>query len=122
MATVIFQAIGPAKQVMLYGNTYPHREAIRTAGGKWDAKDRCWYLPEGTDVGFLPAGALYIPPSVSLVPVVAPVIVPRRRTRDGACCEHATAYWPDTGPYSHYGPATYRCVHHGESRSNYSGT
>ena len=121
MATVIFKAIGPAKQVMLYGNTYPHREAIRRAGGTWDAKDHCWYLPEGTDTGFLPADALYNPPPVPVVPVVvAPA--PRRPTRDGRCCYKAEAYWPNTGPYSHYDPPTYRCAHHGESRGTYSGT
>jgi len=122
MATVIFQAIGPAKQVMLYGNTYPHREAIRTAGGKWDAKDRCWYLPEGTDTGFLPASAFYapVPAPVPVVPIIAPVL--RRPARDGRCCDKAEAYWPSTGPYSHYDPPTFRCAHHGESRSTYSGT
>lgn len=50
------------------------------------------------------------------------VIAPTVPTRRGPCCKAAEAFWPDTGPYSHYGPCHYRCPHHGESRDTYSGT
>jgi hypothetical protein len=29
----------------LYGNTYPHKDAIRAAGGKWDSDRKSWILP-----------------------------------------------------------------------------
>lgn len=34
------------RMVALDGNTYPHREAIRMAGGKWDPMRKIWRVPE----------------------------------------------------------------------------
>jgi len=34
------------KMIVLEGNTYPHREAITAAGGKWDKLHRVWRVPE----------------------------------------------------------------------------
>jgi ribonuclease HI len=34
------------KAVPLTGNTYPHREAIKQAGGTWNPAKKCWYVPE----------------------------------------------------------------------------
>ena len=40
----------PAKpkvnMIVLGGNTYPHREAIKAAGGKWDKLRKVWRVPE----------------------------------------------------------------------------
>jgi hypothetical protein len=114
MTSYVHKATTLDGRVMLYGNTYPHREAIRGAGGKWDATDKAWYLPAGTELSFLPADALYVP--------YVPKPMPVARSRDGRCCAHAEAYWPNTGPYSHYDPPHFRCATHGECRSTYSGT
>ncbi len=118
MSAFIFKVTTHDGRVMLYGNTYPHREVIRGAGAKWDAKDKAWYLPAGTDTGFLPAGVIgnEVQPKPAPVPYVAP------RRRDGRCCDGAIAFFPSDDPYAHYGPLHYRCEHHGTSRSNYSGT
>jgi hypothetical protein len=32
--------------IVLEGNTYPHRDAIRAAGGKWDSLQKVWRVPE----------------------------------------------------------------------------
>ena len=34
------------RMVVLEGNTYDHREAIKAAGGKWDALRKVWHVPE----------------------------------------------------------------------------
>lgn len=121
MSTHIFKAAGPDGRVMLYGNTYPYREVIRAAGGKWDATDKAWYLPAGTHTDFLPATAMFsgVAPKVAPAPIAA-VVVPCRR--DGRCCEKAVSFFPSDDPYAHYGPAHYRCDSHGVTKSNYSGT
>jgi hypothetical protein len=31
--------------VEIRGNTYPHREALRAMGGKWNAAKQCWMVP-----------------------------------------------------------------------------
>jgi hypothetical protein len=131
----IHKAVNPDKSFRLYGNTYPYRDLIRAAGGKWNAKDKEWVMPADTDLCFLPAGVLYVPPSAEEIAAeraklqrqaaelaAAAKIPPRRPPRDGRCCDHAEAYWPSDDPYAHYGPAQYRCKYHGLSRSNYSGT
>ncbi len=120
MSAFIFKVTSADKRIMLYGNTYPHREAIRAAGAKWDAKDKAWYLPAGTSTSFLPAGVIgnEAPPMPAVLP--AACYAPPRR--DGRCCDSAVAFFPSDDPYAHYGPLHYRCTHHGEVRSNYSGT
>jgi hypothetical protein len=30
--------------LVITGNTYPHRDEIRAAGGKWDAARKCWRI------------------------------------------------------------------------------
>lgn len=30
----------------LQGNTYPIKEQIRNAGGRWNANEKIWYVPE----------------------------------------------------------------------------
>jgi ribonuclease HI len=34
------------KMIVLEGNAYPHREAIKAAGGKWDTLGKVWRVPE----------------------------------------------------------------------------
>jgi hypothetical protein len=34
------------KMIALEGNTYPHREEIKAAGGKWDKVHKVWRVPE----------------------------------------------------------------------------
>lgn len=34
------------RMIVLGGNTYPHREAIKAAGGKWDKLRKVWRVPE----------------------------------------------------------------------------
>jgi hypothetical protein len=116
MSAAIFQAVQADGRIMVYGGTYDYREAIRTHGGKWNAAEKAWYLPAGTDTSFLPPLPVVV---VAPKPVVA-VYAPRRR--DGRCCDKATAFFPSDDPYAHYGPLHYRCESHGVSRSNYSGT
>ena len=113
-AAPIFQAVQADGRIMVYGGTYDYREAIRTRGGKWNAAEKAWYLPAGTDTTFLP------PEPVPPKPAVTVYSVPRRR--DGRCCEKAVSFFPSDDPYAHYGPLHYRCESHGISKSNYSGT
>ena len=111
-------------RIELRGGTYPLREAIRAHGGRWNPEARVWTLPAGTDTSFVPVAVPV--PVVAAAPAAAAaaarplVFAPRRR--DGRCCDTAVAFWPADDPYSHYGPAHYRCPHHGEMRSNYTGT
>lgn len=30
----------------LHGNTFPHKELIKSNGGKWDASNKYWMVPE----------------------------------------------------------------------------
>lgn len=30
----------------LMGNTYDHRETIKAKGGKWNSKEKVWYVPD----------------------------------------------------------------------------
>jgi hypothetical protein len=30
------------------GNTYPHRTALKSLGGRWNAAKKCWQLPDET--------------------------------------------------------------------------
>lgn len=115
-------------RIMVYGNTYDHRVAIRAHGGKWDPANKTWFLPAGTDTSFLPA-----PPPVVPKPIPAPktreewtaaewaaYVWAQRRARRyvvGACCAHAKSY------HDHeQGPTHYRCERHGETRCDYTGT
>jgi hypothetical protein len=117
-------------RVTLYGATYEHRDAIKAAGGKWDPKEKHWCFPSGTDINFLPAGVLYVPPTAeelkaraaAAAAAAAAYVPPRRVSRDGRCCDHAEVFFPSDDPYAHYGPCHYRCKYHGVSKSNYSGT
>jgi hypothetical protein len=101
----------------LTGSTYDRRDEIRALGGRWDPAAKTWTVPAGKDV------------SAILVPLPKPVVVaaayvpPRRNRRHGdRCCDAATMFFASSDPYAHYGPASYRCVHHGVSHSTYSGT
>lgn len=33
--------------VLITGNTYPHKEALKSMGGRWDAAAKGWRVPEG---------------------------------------------------------------------------
>lgn len=35
----------------LSGQTYPHRDAIRAAGGRWDAASKSWSVPDAAYAG-----------------------------------------------------------------------
>lgn len=34
------------KMVPVSGNTFPVKEQLRLLGGKWNARDKCWMVPE----------------------------------------------------------------------------
>ena len=137
-------------RIQLSGGTYPIKDQIRAHGGRWNPVERVWTLPAGTDTSFVPvapaapvaaapklsasAEALYraiykdrTPPITKAladfletqVLVAAATVAHAPRRRDGRCCAAATAFWPAD---DHYGPAHYRCPHHGETRGTYSGT
>ena len=113
----VHTAVQADGRIMVYGNTYEHRVAIRAHGGKWDPTNKTWYLPAGTDTSFLPKPP---PPPKPVITTYATRTVPRRR--DGSCCDKAVAFFPSDDPYAHYGPFHYRCELHGVSKSSYSGT
>ncbi len=104
----LLSAVQTDGRIKLYGNTYPHRAAIRSLGGTWDPTNKVWYLPAGTDTHSLP---IWQPP-----PPPPPRPLARRGYR-GPCCAHAVAYeeyWQ--------GPLQYRCSVHGGTRNDYTGT
>jgi hypothetical protein len=115
-------------RIRLSGGTFPLKDQIRARGGKWDPAARVWTLPAGTDTTFIttvePAPRMTRAEALEfyytrVAPAMAAFRPPRR---DGRCCDAAVAFWPSTDAYSHYGPCSYRCPHHGETRSTYSGT
>lgn len=122
-------------RIQLSGGTYPLKDQIRAKRGLWNPAERVWTLPAGTDTAFIteavpviaPSGARSKPPALTREEAlaihsrVAAALAPLPR-RDGRCCDSAVAFWPADDPYAHYGPARYRCGHHGETRSSYSGT
>lgn len=129
MSAPVFQAVQPDGRIMVYGGTYEYREALRTHGGRWNAGERAWYLPAGTDTAFLPAEPKPVVPK----PVVwapksredwtaaewASYVWAQRRARRyavGRCCSHATAFWD-----YEQGPTHYRCERHGMTRCDYTG-
>jgi hypothetical protein len=105
----------PDGRIQLSGGTFGIKDQIRAHGGRWNPAERVWTLPAGTDTAFVSvetAAEIY-------ARVSAAVAMYRPARRDGRCCSSATAFWPST---DHYGPAHYRCPHHGETRSSYTGT
>jgi hypothetical protein len=32
--------------IALRGNTYDHKDAIKKKGGRWDAGEKCWFVPQ----------------------------------------------------------------------------
>ena len=128
-ATVMLTTLEDGR-IQLSGGTYPLKDQIRALGGRWNPAERVWTLPAGTDTSFTavpvtaPSGAPSKPPALTreealaIYSRVAATLAPPVR-RDGRCCASAVAFWPADDLY---GPARYRCPHHGERRSNYSGT
>jgi hypothetical protein len=131
----VVQTVLADGRIQLSGGTYPLREAIRAHGGRWNAEERVWTLPAGTDTSFIPTGPPPAAPKPKVPkPKTAPAPVkPReewtleewrahvransRRGYIGPCCSHAVGfeeYWQ--------GPIHYRCERHGITRSSYSGT
>jgi len=112
-------------RIQLAGGTYPIKDQIRAHGGLWNPAARVWTLPAGTDTAFV--AEFVKPPALTrdellaihrrVVAAVAPFKAAGRR--DDRCCSAAVAFWPAD---DHYGPAHYRCPHHGETRGTYSGT
>jgi hypothetical protein len=100
-------------RIELSGSTFHIRDQIRARGGRWQPAERVWILPAGTSTDFAP------PPPPPPPAVVAPV---RRSRGGGRCCAAAEVFFASSDPYSHYGPASYRCSVHGVSHSTYSGT
>lgn len=56
------------------GDTFPIKDRLKAAGGRWHAGDKLWYLPSGTDLAFLKEP---LPPPVPVQPWFT-------------CCEKAT--------------------------------
>jgi hypothetical protein len=121
-------------RIQLSGGTYLLKDQIRANRGRWNPAERVWTLPAGTDTAFITEAMPVIAPSRSpskppaltreealaiYSRVAAAVALPRR---DGRCCDSSVSFWPADDPHAHYGPASYRCPHHGETRGNYSGT
>jgi len=59
------------------GDTFPIKDRLKTAGGRWHAMDKVWYLPAGTDLAFLKE------------PLPPPPPPPRPWN---ACCDSAKVY------------------------------
>ena len=122
-ATVMLTTLADGR-IQLAGGTYPIKDQIRARGGLWNPAERVWTLPAGTDTAFvavMPAAAASKPKTAAeiyrrVAAAVAPFKAP---CRDGRCCSAAAAFWPAD---DYYGPAHYRCPHHGETRATYSGT
>lgn len=147
-ATAVTVTPLPDGRIQLSGGTFGIKDQIRAHGGRWNPAERVWTLPAGTDTSFVPvaapppatpklsasAEALYRAIYKDRLPPLTPALADFLETqvlisaatlaraaprRDGRCCSSATAFWPST---DHYGPAHYRCPHHGETRGSYSGT
>ena len=122
-------------RISVHGGTFPYKDAIKARGGTWDPTNKMWYLPAGTDTGFLPV----LPPlppmpartyTIRAAPAgpsksrelwtaeewAAYVITHRRRGFIGRCCSKAEAFWD----YAQ-GPTHYRCERHGITKSDYTG-
>jgi hypothetical protein len=132
MSSPIFQVVQADGRIMVYGGTYDHREAIRAHGGKWNAAEKAWYLPAGTETSFLPAPPKPVAaaPRIRTLPAAKPreewtadewsaYVAAQYRARRyvvGRCCKHAESFWD----YA-MGPTHYRCERHGVTKCNYTG-
>jgi hypothetical protein len=133
-ATVMLTTLADGR-IQLAGGTYPIKDQIRARGGLWNPAERVWTLPAGTDTAFVAAASAATAPRMAVMPAaaaskpetaaeiyrrVAAAVAPfKAPCRDGRCCSAAAAFWPAD---DYYGPAHYRCPHHGETRATYSGT
>ena len=123
-ATTVTVTPLPDGRIQLSGGTFGIKDQIRAHGGRWNPAERVWTLPAGTDTAFATEAVPVETAAEIYARVSAAVAIYRPARRDGRCCSSATAFWPSsaTDPYAHYGPAHYRCPHHGETRSSYTGT
>ncbi len=58
------------------GDTFPIKDRLKAAGGRWHPGDKVWHLPAGTDLAFLREP---LPPPPPFIPL-------------NACCAGATVY------------------------------
>lgn len=59
------------------GDTFPIKDRLKAAGARWNAADKVWHLPAGTDLAFLKDPLPPPPPEWEL---------------QGLCCENARWY------------------------------
>jgi hypothetical protein len=99
-------------RVLVSGGTYPYREPLKAAGGRWDSAVRSWIVPESADLSFLMPRHTK-PQTVQRKPQTV------RRDVRGRCCSAAVPCFDDDNPQ---GPMIYRCAEHGAQKSSYCGT
>lgn len=69
----------------LVGNTYPVKDQIRALGGRWDAAEKAWYVP---DARADEAAAL-----IASAPISAPATPGRCRDCGATCKAPYTSCW-----------------------------
>lgn len=111
--------------ISIRGNTYQHRELLKSLGAKWTPSEKAWKLPAGTDLSSLTPPP---PPplSASMRQQIADYMISDRylrlgvrRSRHGRCCSEAKTKLDDFNPQ---GPMWYVCEKHGNYKSDYDGT
>jgi hypothetical protein len=69
------------KGIVVSGKTFDYKDRIKQLGGRWNAEDKTWLIPSGTDLA-----PLHEPlPIASLLPPPAPPALP-----SWVCCDKAT--------------------------------
>lgn len=112
--------------ILLSGKTFDYKDLIKSIpGAKWDAQNKLWRLPLGSDLSPL-VPPPPPPPSAAMRQAIADYYISdaylRRvcgRNKNGRCCSEATTRLDDFNPQ---GPMWYVCAKHGEHKSSYDGT
>jgi hypothetical protein len=119
-------------KILLHGNTFVHREKIKSLGGTWEPAAKTWTLPPATELGWLssvrlssvrvkapapaPAPALPPPATLSAGAAYQLYLSHSRKKSHGRCCSLAVSY--ESRPY---GPLCYRCDIHGATINDTAG-
>ncbi len=72
------------------GDTFPIKDRLKAAGGRWHAEDKVWYLPRGTDLAFLKEP---LPPVIPLNACCASAICYGHTKTEVFCREHNRKPW-----------------------------
>lgn len=118
-------ATATTDSIQITGRTFDSKERLKALGAKWNAENKVWVLPLGTDLS-----SLALPPprpiSESMRQQMTDYYISdsylRRvigRSRHGRCCSEAKTKLDDVNPQ---GPMWYICGKHGNYKSDYDGT